>query len=95
MNLSNGTLIRLARIGKGWTLDILAEKSGYSISYLSKIENDERDVPDIIKHLLNLDAGPQWYFDIVDAISEHFSQDSANRLINSFHNAIGLKSWQF
>lgn len=95
MNLSNGALIRLARIGKGWTLDILAEKSGYSISYLSKIENDERDVPDTIKHLLNLDAGPQWYFDIIFAISKHFSKERANQLINSFHNAIGLKSWQF
>jgi len=95
MNLSNGTLIRLARIGKGWTLNILAEKSGYSISYLSKIENDERDVPDTIKYLLNLDAGPQWYFDIVFLIPKHFSEEQANSLINSFHNAIGLKSWQF
>ena len=95
MNLSNGALIRIARISKGWTLDTLAEKSSFSISYLSKVENDERPVPEVVKCLLDSDIGPQWYFDIVFAVSKHFSEDRAKQLINSFHNAIGLKAWQF
>ena len=95
MNLSNGALIRIARIGKGWTLQDLSNMCTYSISYLSKIENDERPVPDIIQQLLDMDNGPQWYFDIITAVNQGFLKDRANKIITSFHDAINLKSWQF
>ena len=79
----------------GWTLDTLATMSSLSISYLSKVENDERPVPDVIKEILELDDGPQWYFDIVESIEEDFKEDVAQEILDRFHNAIGLKSWQF
>ena len=90
-----GTIAKLSRIGMGWTLDTLANMSALSISYLSKVENDERPVPDIIKQILELDDGPQWYFDIVESIEEDFKEDVAQEILDRFHNAIGLKSWQF
>ena len=93
--MTNGSLARLARIGKGWTLEVLADMSSLSISYLSKVENDERDVPDVIKKLLELDAGPQWYFDIVEAVEKIYVENRASSVISSFHNAIALKSWLF
>ena len=90
-----GTVVRLSRIGMGWTLDTLADMSSLSISYLSKVENDERPVPNVIKEILELDDGPQWYLDIVEAVEKEFKEDAAQETLDHFHNAIGLKSWQF
>ncbi len=90
-----GTAVKLSRIGMGWTLEDLANMSSLSISYLSKVENDERPVPDVIKEILELDDGPQWYFDIVETIERDFKDDAAQEILDHFHNAIRLKSWQF
>ena len=58
--LTDGQRMRLARLGRGWTLQILADKCGHSLSYLSKMENDEREVPEMLVDMLNLKQAI-WY----------------------------------
>lgn len=43
-NFKIGTLIREARIQKGLTQEVLAEKAGTTKSYISKIENNVKEV---------------------------------------------------
>jgi len=62
--LTDGQRVRLARIGNGWTLQNVADKSGFSISYLSKVEHDERTAPEVVRFILELDIQTLWYEDL-------------------------------
>lgn len=92
MNLTDGKRIHLARIGKGWTLKDLSNRTGLSIYYLSKIENDKRPIPLILEELLLDQGADEWYSHVVNAIHDWDHPELiAEQLVHAFHNAIGFK----
>ena len=87
MNLSIGTKVRLARLGKGWTLQEVATKTTYSIAYLSKVEHDIRPPPEIVLQLLEV-SKYNWYGAIVHVLKCH--SDSAAALISPLNKALKI-----
>jgi transcriptional regulator with XRE-family HTH domain len=72
MNLTQGLIMRLVRMGKGMSLTQLSEITGRSISYLSNMEHDNRDViPEVWKILGHENIENFWYAHIIDALKEH------------------------
>ena len=85
--LTDGQRVRLARLGRGWTLQDLADRCTFSLSYLSKIENDEREIPEIVVETLDLKKAI-WYEKL--SILLKFSDDDFRGVIASLKNALYL-----
>uniref|UniRef100_A0A6M3LCX6 Putative DNA binding, helix-turn-helix domain containing protein n=1 Tax=viral metagenome TaxID=1070528 RepID=A0A6M3LCX6_9ZZZZ len=93
MNLTTGQRIRLARLGNRWTLNDVADHVGVSITYLSKIENDYRSVPDKVFDLFRL-GDPIWFDDLIELIEitskDLYSVEEIDQIIDSLKNALKL-----
>ena len=85
--------LKLARIGKGWSLQNLADKLGISISYLSRIEKGERPIPIGFTEYIDPRKDAEWIYEIVKAIKAryHDSGNKSDELIRCFYNALKIK----
>jgi len=84
MPLKNETRLRLARIGKGWSLEDLSKRCSYSISYLSKMERGKRLIPEIVVRILDLNEDI-WY----DKLIKHLPS-KLRAVIDSLNNALQI-----
>jgi len=69
ISLSKGQKLKITRIGKGLTLRDVAKMTFLSISYISRMESDDRGVPPDVERILDTDNGIRWYETIVEALS--------------------------
>ena len=89
MVLTQGSLMRLARMGKGMSLTKLSDATGRSISFLSKMEHDIYEVaPEVWITLRIQDSKSFWYLNILDAIK--LQDKNSDELIESLNNALSV-----
>jgi len=89
MQLTSGQKVKLARLRLGLTLAKLSEQTSFSISYLSKIESDQRPVPDLLYALLKVDETVKWYEDFIEAARKHLG-DKAEEALSYLERALKL-----
>jgi len=85
--ISQGMRVRLARLGRGWTLQSLSDRCTYSVSYLSLMERDQRPVPDVVKDILGTDD-ELWFEQIVGTLFKQCPNEKATELVEALTNAI-------
>jgi len=65
MKLLDGDLLRIARLGMGWSLKDLSERCQISVSYLSHVEKNRRKIPDAVKAVLDIEKETRWLIHLI------------------------------
>lgn len=93
INVIVGKNIRFYREQKGWTLEKLAEESGYEVntkkSSMSKIENGKNDIPTSRLYAIAKALG----VDITDLIREDRQEVKKRQLCDLFEQCYGKQSY--